>query len=94
MLDQGVKVALASDYNPGSCHCDNLLLLASLAAAQLKMNQAEIWAGITLNAAHALGKKEQGALIEGLKPRFSLFQAKSLSHITYNWGKNFSAILP
>lgn len=94
MLDQGVKVALASDYNPGSCHCDNLLLLASLAAAQLKMNQAEIWAGITLNAAHALGKKDQGTLIEGFKPRFSLFQAKSLSHITYNWGKNFSVSLP
>lgn len=94
MLDSGLKVALASDYNPGSCHCDNLLLIASLASAQMKITQAELWAGITLNAAAALGKKDQGVIIEGMKPRFSLFKTKSLSHITYNWGRNFSVSLP
>lgn len=94
MLDAGVKVAMASDYNPGSCHCDNLLLIASMSAAQLKMNQAEIWTSITLNAAHALGLGDQGALVVGMKPRFSLFKAESLSHITYNWGKNMAVILP
>lgn len=93
MLDAGVKVAIASDYNPGSCHCDNLLLIASIAAAQLKLNQAELWSGITLNAAHALGKFDQGALVVGMRPRFSLFKIKSLSHITYNWGRNFSVNL-
>jgi imidazolonepropionase len=94
MLDAGVKVALASDYNPGSCHCDNLLLIASLAAANLKMNQAQLWSSITLNAAHALGLKNQGALRVGMKPRFSLFKVPTLSHITYHWGKNFSVNLP
>ena len=93
ILDAGVKVAIASDYNPGSCHCDNLLLIASISAAQLKMNQAEIWASITLNAAHALGLHYQGALAVGMKPRFSLFKAESLSHITYNWGQNMSVSL-
>jgi imidazolonepropionase len=94
MLDAGLKVAIASDYNPGSCHCDNLLLIASISAAQLKLNQTELWCGITLNAAHALGKIDQGAIIPGMKPRFSLFKADSLSHITYNWGRNFSVSLP
>jgi imidazolonepropionase len=94
MLDAGVKVAMASDYNPGSCHCDNLLLIASMSAAQLKMNQAEIWTSMTLNAAHALGLGDQGALVVGMKPRFSLFKAESLSHITYNWGKNMAVSLP
>lgn len=94
MLDAGVKIAIASDYNPGSCHCDNLLLIASISAAQLKLNQAELWCGITYNAAHALGKLDQGAIIPGMKPRFSLFKADSLSHITYNWGRNFSVSLP
>jgi imidazolonepropionase len=94
MLDKGVKVAIASDYNPGSCHCDNLLLIASMAAAQLKLNQAELWCGITHNAAHALGLKDQGVLTAGMKPRFSLFKVESLSHITYNWGRNFSVSLP
>ncbi len=93
LLDAGVKVALASDYNPGSCHCDNVLLLASVSAAQIKMNQAELWSGITLNGAHALGLHQQGAIMEGMKPRFSLFKTKSLSHITYHWGENFSVPL-
>ncbi len=94
MLDSGVKVALASDYNPGSCHCDNLLLIASVSAAQMKINQTELWCGITHNAAHALGKNDQGAIVEGLKPRFTLFKAESLSHITYKWGHNLSVKLP
>ncbi len=94
MLDAGVKVALASDYNPGSCHCDNLLLIGSLAAPQLKLNQAELWCGMTLNPSHALGFNDQGAIIPGMKARFALFKAESLSHITYNWGKNLRVNLP
>jgi imidazolonepropionase len=90
ILDAGAKMAIASDYNPGSCHCDNVLLIAALAAAQLKLNQAELWAGLTLNAAHSLGLMNQGVLLPGKKARFSLFKAPSLSHITYHWGKNFS----
>lgn len=90
LLDAGVKVALASDYNPGSCHCDNLLLIASLSAPQLKINLAELWAGITLNAAHSLGLIDQGALIPGHRPRFTIFKAENLAQITYNWGRNLS----
>ncbi len=91
-LDSGVKVGLASDYNPGSCHCDNLLLISSIAAPLLKLNQAEVWSSITLNASHALGLKNQGALIEGLKPRFSFFKTNSIDEITYSWGRNFAEI--
>jgi imidazolonepropionase len=94
LLDAGARVAIASDYNPGSCHCDNVLLVASMAAAQLKLNQAELWAGITLNAAAALGLKNQGAIIPGMDAKFTLFKSESLSHVTYNWGRNFSVTLP
>jgi imidazolonepropionase len=93
MLDSGVKVALASDFNPGSCHVDNLILIASISAAALKLNQAELWAAISLNAAAALGLKNQGVIAEGMASRFSLFKAPSLAHITYNWGKNLSVSL-
>lgn len=94
MLDSGVKVAIASDYNPGSCHCDNVLLIASISAAQLKMNQAEILCSITHNAAHSLGMTNQGTLMPGFKPRFSLFKLESLSQLTYSWGRNFAVNLP
>lgn len=89
-LDAGVKVAIASDYNPGSCHCDNVLMIASLAAPMYKMNMAELWCAITLNASHALGIKNQGAIIPGLRPRFTVFNTDSIDRVTYNWGKNLA----
>lgn len=89
-LDKGVKVAIGSDYNPGSCHFDNVLQIAAMAAPTYKMNITELWASITLNAANALGVQNQGAIKVGLLPRFSLFQVKTIDEITYNWGRNFS----
>lgn len=89
-LDAGVKVAIASDFNPGSCHCDNLLMVASLAAPIYKMNMAELWCAITLNASHALGLYKQGAIVSGLRPRFTIFNTDALDRITYNWGKNLA----
>lgn len=93
LLDAGVKVAIASDYNPGSCHCDNVLLLASIAAPNYKLNMAELWSAITLNASHALGEMDQGSVIVGKKPRFSIFKLNTIDEITYNWGRNFSVDL-
>jgi len=90
LLDAGVKVAIGSDYNPGSCHFDNLLLIAQISAPTLNMNQAELWSSITLNSSHALGILDQGAIIKGMKPRFSLFKCKSIDQITYKWGVNLS----
>lgn len=89
-LDAGCKVSLASDYNPGSSHCDNLILIASLSAKNMDFNIAQLWSAITLNAAHALDLKDQGALIKGLKPRFSIFNCDSVDKITYSWGRNFA----
>ena len=89
-LEAGVKVSIASDYNPGSCHWDNLLQIASLTAPNLGFNQSQLWAAMTLNAAHALGLTDQGAIVNGLKPRFSLFRVPTIDHITYHWGRNFA----
>ena len=92
-LDAGVKVGIGSDYNPGSCHFDNVIMAASLAAPQYQMNIAELWTSITLNAANALGIKDQGAITPGLKPRFSIFKTPSIDEITYNWGRNLAVEL-
>jgi imidazolonepropionase len=89
-LDNNCKVALASDYNPGSCHCDNLLLLASVCAKTMNFNIAQLWSAITLNASHALGLKDQGAIVQGLAPRFTIFKCDSIDEITYSWGRNFA----
>jgi len=88
LLDKGVQIAIASDYNPGSCHCDNLLLIASISAPSLKLNLAELWASITYNAAAALNLTNQGALIANFASRFTIFKCQDIQEITYNWGKN------
>ncbi len=89
-LDRGIKVAIGSDYNPGSCHFDNVLMCASLAAPLYKMNMAELWCSLTLNAAYAMGLVNQGAVIPRLRPRFSFFQAEAIDEVTYSWGKNLA----
>ncbi len=89
-LDSNVKVAIGSDYNPGSCHCDNVLLLASVAAPNYKMNLCELWVSITLNASHALGLSNQGSIKKGKLARFSFFKTNSIDEITYNWGRNLA----
>lgn len=93
MLDAGVKVAMASDYNPGSCHCDNLILIASISAKNLEMKPVELWSALTLNAAHSLGLHEQGALIAGLEPKFSIFKASTHEEIFYSWGQNLAVTI-
>ncbi|MFP5458907.1 MAG: imidazolonepropionase [Bacteriovoracia bacterium] len=94
LLDAGCRVAIASDFNPGSSHVDNLLLVASLAAPSLKINLAELWCGITMNAAAALGMKDRGCLVAGMKPEFALFAVNKVSDITYGWGRNYSVTCP
>lgn len=89
-LDAGAKVALASDYNPGSCNCDNLMLIASMTAKNLGLNICELWASITFNAASALGLSNIGFIEVGASSSMSLFNVDSLNQITYNWGKNFN----
>jgi len=87
-LDKGCKVAIASDFNPGSCHYDNVLQIAAMVAPTYQMNLCELWASITHNASHAMGLFNQGALKKGLNSRFSIFKVDELNQITYDWGVN------
>ena len=66
LIDAGVAVALATDFNPGSCTTQNLPFIATLASLHLNMNIAEIIAAITWNGARALAReKNYGTLLPG-----------------------------
>lgn len=68
LIDSGATVALATDFNPGSCTTQNLPFVATLAALQLGMTCAEIIAAITYNGARAMGMETQfGALVPGFR---------------------------
>lgn len=88
-LDAGAKVALASDYNPGSCHMNNLFMLAQMTAKNLAMNTAELMASITLNAAHSLGYHDIGSIEEEKAPVFSIARISSLDKLLYSWDQSF-----
>jgi len=66
LLDAGARVALATDFNPGTAPALDLQLTHMLAASQMKMSSAEILCGSTFNAAAALGlEKSHGVLAPG-----------------------------
>lgn len=89
LIDDGAAVALATDFNPGSCVTENLQLIMSLAALKLKMNSEEIWNAVTINAAHAIGRGElAGTLDVGRQADFVVWDVPNYKYIPYHYGVN------
>ena len=66
MIDAGLAVALASDYNPGTAPSGNMRFVTSLASIKMKMTPAEALNAATLNSACAMGEsKDYGSITRG-----------------------------
>ena len=66
MIDAGLPVALASDYNPGSSPSGNMKLVMSLGCIRLKMLPEEVINAVTINSAYAMGLSEtHGSIVRG-----------------------------
>lgn len=63
-LDSGARVALATDYNPGTCPCNNIEFIGLLARLEMNMNIEEVITAYTVSAAHALGLQNQVGSLE------------------------------
>ncbi|MCE3010307.1 MAG: imidazolonepropionase [Proteobacteria bacterium] len=70
LIDQGVRVALATDFNPGSSPTQDLSLVGLLARLEMKMTLPEVIAAYTHNAALALGLEDEGTLTLGSRANF------------------------
>ncbi len=71
LIDQGARVALASDFNPGSSPTQDISLVGLLARLEMKMSWAEVLCAYTLGAAYALGLETLcGSLSPGKKADF------------------------
>lgn len=89
MIDAGVAVALATDFNPGSCPTENIQLIMTLASLQLKMTAAEIWNAVTVNGAYAIGKGEElGTIRKGKQADIVIWNASNYHYIPYHYGVN------
>jgi imidazolonepropionase len=67
LIDRGVPVALATDFNPGTSPTASLPLVMTVACLELKLTPSEALAAVTINAAHALGLGEEIGSIEAGK---------------------------
>ena len=73
MIQAGLGVALASDYNPGSSPSGNMRMVVSLACIRMRMTPAEAINAATLNSAYAMGmSREYGSITVGKKANFFL----------------------
>ncbi len=89
MIDEGLPVALASDYNPGSSPSGNMNFISSLGCIQMKMTPEQVINATTINTAYAIGlEKELGSICVGKKA--NLFITKNIpsyAYIPYSFGE-------
>ena len=89
MLEEGVPLALSTDYNPGSCPTENLQLIMSFGALIYKLTPEEVITAVTINGACALGlEKEIGSLEIDKQGDIVMFNAPNLEYILYHFGIN------
>ncbi|HNX93377.1 MAG TPA: imidazolonepropionase, partial [Syntrophomonas sp.] len=89
MIDMGIRVALASDYNPGTCPCENLQTIMTFACFGMHMTPAEILPAMTINAAHAIDRSEViGSLVPGKQADIIILNAPNWDYVIYHYGIN------
>jgi imidazolonepropionase len=90
MIEKGLPVALATDYNPGSSPSGNMNFVASLGCIQLRMTPEEVINATTINTAYAMGiEKELGSICVGKKANLFITKAiPSYAYLPYSFGHN------
>ncbi|MCD8829933.1 imidazolonepropionase [Staphylococcus gallinarum] len=87
MIDNNGAIAIATDFNPGSCVTNNLQLVMSIAALKLKLSPNEIWNAVTVNAAKAIDV-DAGTINKGDKANIVVWDAPNHEYIPYHYGVN------
>jgi len=92
MIDAGCRIALSTDFNPGSSPTQSLPLMMTLACLRMKMTAAEtLWAA-TLGGALALGcDREIGRIEPGWRADIALWNAPDVDYLPYAFGDQIPA---
>jgi imidazolonepropionase len=89
MVEMGLPVALATDFNPGSTMCSSMSMAMTLAVTQMKLTPAEAWMASTANAACAVGEgRRLGRIQTGYQADLTLFDADDYRHIPYHYAED------
>ena len=89
LREQGVPMAVATDYNPGTSPFASLHLAMNMACVQFGLTPEEAWAGVTRHAAQALGRgATHGQLAAGFVADFIVWDAERPVEMVYEPGRN------
>ena len=89
MIETGIAVALATDYNPGTSPTTSMPLVITIACTRLKMTVAEAISAATINGAHALNLGDsKGSLVAGKDADLAIFDVEDHREIPYWFGAN------
>ncbi len=89
MIEAGCHVALATDFNPGSCPCLDPLLILRLGCLQLRMTFEEAFTAMTLHASRSLRRGDLGHLHLGARAEVLLWDVEELLELVYWVGEPF-----
>ncbi len=88
MIDMGLPVALATDFNP-NCANESLFFTAALASYKMKMHPREVISSLTINAAHALDKADKiGSIEVGKRADITILECPNPEFLAYRFGTN------
>ncbi len=91
MVNAGVPVAMATDFNPGSCPCLNLQFVINLGCLKYKLTPEEVLTAVTLNAAAAIDMADKvGSVEAGKQGDLVIWDAPDLDYICYRVGSNLA----
>ena len=84
LIDNKITVALATDFNPGSCHIQSMPFILTLAVMKMQMSIEEAFLGATLHGAQAIGLEDEiGSIRTGKKADLIVWDISDLSEIPY-----------
>ena len=91
MIELGIPVAIASDFNPGSCPSLNLQLAMSMGYIKYHMTPEEVLSAVTVNAACSVGREEKiGTLEVGKQADIVIWDAPDMEMLVYRFGSNMA----
>ena len=91
MVNAGVPVAMATDFNPGSCPCLNLQFVINLGCLKYRLTPEEVLTAVTLNGAAAIDLADKvGSVEPGKQGDLVIWDAPDLDYICYRVGSNLA----
>lgn len=91
MIEAGVPVAMATDFNPGSCPCLNMQLVINLGCLRYRLTPEEVLTAVTINGAAACGRAaSRGSIEPGKLCDLVIWDAPDLNYICYRLGSNLA----